>query len=351
MQIARMTLIFEEGTKPIETVGGDLVAFIGRSSRGPCMDARLVTGPGQYAQLFGDAAEGRYLWHAVQGFFANGGVRAYVVCLGEGGTAIEGLQALGRTADETLSLVAFPGRGDPAEQAALGKHLEEHRAWFGLLDGPAERPAGGLAALPLPAPTAWAALFYPWVTVHDPEEGALAVPSCGHVAGVIARRVREHGLDGSPAGQLLRGVLGVSDTVSEKEYGEHLQPLHVNAIRDVKGKGYHVWGEATLAADDRLRTLSMARRHLLLVRSIELGTRWAAKREDKPALRERLRDEVEAYLERVRTSGQLSGADAAAAFAVDAAPRADDPATAFTFRVSLAAAKGDKIEYVIRHAR
>src|SRR5262245_25154979 len=84
MQADRMTLLFEEGTKPIETIGGDLVAFVGRAAQGPCMDARLVTSPGQYDQTFGGAAGGGPLWHAVQGFFANGGVRCYVVCLEEG---------------------------------------------------------------------------------------------------------------------------------------------------------------------------------------------------------------------------------------------------------------------------
>jgi phage tail sheath protein FI len=353
MQIARMTLLFEEGTKPIETVGGDLVAFVGRAAQGPCMDPRLCTSLGQYAQIFGEAGEG-YLWHAVQGFFANGGEKCYVVCLDAGGSApdwIGGLRALGKHADETLSLVAFPGLVDPAQQSAVAKHLDEHRAWFGLLDGPAARPADGLAAVPVPEPTAWAALFYPWVSVHDPVEGAREVPPCGHVAGVVARRQRESGLESSPAGQLVRGVLGVSDRFDEQEAKKHLTPRRVNPILDVKGKGYHLWGEATLAPDERLRALTMARRHLLLLRSIEIGTRWVQKREDKPALRERLREEVETYLERVRVSGALPGADAAAAYAVDAAPRPDDPAGALTFRVSLSAGRGDKIEYVLRQAR
>jgi uncharacterized protein len=76
------------GNKPIEGVSTSTAGLVGVTERGPVDVPQLVTSFGEYARMFGGALPidefsdaGRahcYLPHAVEGFFLNGGKRAYV---------------------------------------------------------------------------------------------------------------------------------------------------------------------------------------------------------------------------------------------------------------------------------
>ena len=79
----------QTGNKPIEGVSTSTTGLVGITERGPVNVPQLVTSFGEYQRLFGGhlpAAEftdgsGRihaYLPHAVEGFFVNGGKRAYI---------------------------------------------------------------------------------------------------------------------------------------------------------------------------------------------------------------------------------------------------------------------------------
>ena len=65
------------GAKPIEGVSTSTAGFLGQTERGP-LDLRLITGFGQFQQLYGGYIDGSYLAYAVDGFFRNGGQRCYV---------------------------------------------------------------------------------------------------------------------------------------------------------------------------------------------------------------------------------------------------------------------------------
>ncbi len=79
----------DRGSKPIESVGTAVAAFIGYTEK--AVDARadgdrplsgkptLVTNWSQYVQKFGGFVEGAYLPDSVYGYFNNGGGRAYIV--------------------------------------------------------------------------------------------------------------------------------------------------------------------------------------------------------------------------------------------------------------------------------
>lgn len=81
----------DRGTKPIETVGTAVAAFIGYSER--AVDSRngesvsllgkptLVTNWSQYVQKFGGFMPGAYMPDSVYGYFANGGSICYVVSI------------------------------------------------------------------------------------------------------------------------------------------------------------------------------------------------------------------------------------------------------------------------------
>ena len=68
----------EQGPRPIEGVPTSTAGFLGETERGP-LRPRLVTSFNDYAHWFGGVfADGRYMPHAVSGFFENGGKRLYV---------------------------------------------------------------------------------------------------------------------------------------------------------------------------------------------------------------------------------------------------------------------------------
>ncbi len=74
----------DTGSKPIEGVSTSLAGVVGVSERGPLNVPILVTSYGEYTNWFGgllpeeDFGSHRFLPHAVQGFFTNGGKQLYV---------------------------------------------------------------------------------------------------------------------------------------------------------------------------------------------------------------------------------------------------------------------------------
>lgn len=76
----------DTGAKPIEGVSTSTCGLVGVTERGPVDVPVLVTSVGEFARWFGgrlrrgdDYGDHRFLPHAVEGFFTNGGRRVYVV--------------------------------------------------------------------------------------------------------------------------------------------------------------------------------------------------------------------------------------------------------------------------------
>src|SRR5437899_447797 len=68
----------ERGPKPIGGVPTSTAAILGEAERGPTMP-QLVTSYKEYQRWFGNVfARDKYLPYAVNGFFENGGKRAYI---------------------------------------------------------------------------------------------------------------------------------------------------------------------------------------------------------------------------------------------------------------------------------
>lgn len=93
----------ERGPRPIEGVSTSTAAFLGETERGPTRP-RLVTSANEYRRYFGGAfGDSKYMPYAVEGFFENGGRRAYVArlvgagaktaALAVGGLALEAIGA------------------------------------------------------------------------------------------------------------------------------------------------------------------------------------------------------------------------------------------------------------------
>src|SRR5215510_9332367 len=73
----------DTGSKPIEGVSTSTTGVVGVTERGPVNVPILVTSKGEYWRWFGQTLDRsfgphRYLPHAIDGFFTNGGKRVYV---------------------------------------------------------------------------------------------------------------------------------------------------------------------------------------------------------------------------------------------------------------------------------
>lgn len=95
------------GNKPIEGVSTSTAGFVGVTERGPVNEPTLVTSYGAFTQVFGGYLDHRIftsdrdvLPYAVEGFFMNGGTRAYI-------TRVIGTNAVSAEVD----LFGFPTGG------------------------------------------------------------------------------------------------------------------------------------------------------------------------------------------------------------------------------------------------
>jgi phage tail sheath protein FI len=105
----------DTGNKPIEGVSTSTAGIVGVTERGPVNVPILVTSYGEYRRWFGDWLwqalydDHRFLPHAVEGFFTNGGKRMYVTRV---------LSAAAAPAERRLA--ALDATASPPTQLALG---------------------------------------------------------------------------------------------------------------------------------------------------------------------------------------------------------------------------------------
>src|SRR5437660_1622161 len=248
----------DRGSKPIEAVGTSTAAFIGESSVGPTNEAVLCTNWAQYTRTFGDFSHSTFLAHAVYGFFNNGGTKAFVcnvapktVTAEQAAKEAEKKETEAKKATETgkpvaaaapalapgpaapnpalyigkdegpgrrtglnvfndiseINLVAAPGQADPAIQDAVISHCENNKYRFAILDSAEELGKDGIAKMPKPRDSQYAAYYFPWIQLYDPEKGNIFVPPSGHMAGIYARSDEERGVHHAAAAEVDRGQL------------------------------------------------------------------------------------------------------------------------------------------------
>jgi len=314
-------------------VGTAVAAFVGRAPGGPLNSPVRVSRWGQFARVYGDQnepdngpfMEGAFLAHAVRGFFDNGGTLCWVVRVGGStprelaGDVEERSGLVGLAAIDEVTIVCMPdamtlaGDADEAERTALqGKliaHCENAGNRMAILDCPPLFPREVLdwRASGLGYDSNNAALYYPWLEVADPLTGGrpLLVPPSGHVAGVWARTDAAYGVHRAPTEGVL-GVTGLGFDVEESDQPE-LEEAGVNSIRAFPRQGIRVWGARTLSSDPEWRYAPARRMFLHLASSIDQGTRWTVFEPNDEQLWEKLRAQLEHFLERSWREGALAG--------------------------------------------
>ena len=203
-------------------------------------------------------------------------------------------------------------------QNAMVAHCEKLRDRMALLDPPNFRPTerGEIETWRRRFDTKYAALYFPWITVLDPQNPrALTrdLPPSGHVAGIWARSDLAVGVHKAPANEELRWAQDVTIDVAEG-FHELLNPRGINAIRRFPARGLRVYGARTVSSDPLWRYVNVRRLLIMIEEALEEALQWSVFEPHDLALRDKVALSIFAFLERLWEQGALAGATAGEAF-------------------------------------
>lgn len=215
-----------------------------------------------------------------------------------------------------------------AIQQAVIQHCFSMGDRFGILDSqPAAPPTGpgsvSVQRESLQAPSGFAALYYPWITIKDPtSKGPIArnlnIPPSGAIAGVYAYTDNAVGVHKPPANVQVEGVTGLERVLSDAQQGP-LNLAGIDCLRIFPGTAVvTVWGARTTGDPEITDWIYVNVRRLMIYieQSIEEGIRWAVFQPNGLPLWQQLKRTLNEFLTRVWRSGALFGATADQAFYV-----------------------------------
>lgn len=229
---------------------------------------------------------------------------------------------------DDVNLVCAPDLTSAGGQAKLIAHCEKLADRFAVLDSAYGLPPFGDGSVlqsqrpAVESARGYAALYYPWIQINDPQSATgddlLLVPPSGHIAGICARTDADRGVHKAPANELIRGAVGLERVVDKATQGE-LNEEGINVIRIFPGGARPiVWGARTTAPKDvtAWRYVNVRRLFLFIEESIQEGLRWSVFEPNDLSLWKKLDRTITEFLTRVWRSGALFGATASEAFYV-----------------------------------
>ncbi|GAA0916544.1 phage tail sheath family protein [Nonomuraea longicatena] len=240
------------------------------------------------------------------------------VYLGDEGqrTGLRGLAAI-----DDINMIAIPDLMHAHEQGALddfgvqtvqkelAAHCQNMQDRMAILDVPpglnAQEVLGWYGQLSLDS--SFSTLYHPWINVFDPDtKGSRRVPPSGHIAGIWARSDATRGVVKAPANEVVMGAVSLESQLTIGEQ-DQLNPIGVNCIRLLPGRGIRVWGARTLSNDTQWQYLNVRRLMNYLRESILNGTQWVVFEPNDDALWARIRRTVSAFLIMEWRKGSLFG--------------------------------------------
>jgi phage tail sheath protein FI len=188
---------------------------------------------------------------------------------------------------EDISIVAAPGSSAFSDAQAITNaligHVERRRAYrIAVVDAAPDRLPSEIRQDRGRIDSRFAAFYYPWVVVSNPlavpgrEDipSEIALPPSGFVCGIYARNDTLRGVHKAPANEVVTGALRFSYDVNFAEQ-EMLNPLGINCLRYLSGRGYRVWGARLASSDPEWKYVSDRRYFNYLEASIDRSTQWA----------------------------------------------------------------------------
>jgi phage tail sheath protein FI len=230
-------------------------------------------------------------------------------------TEIQGLEALKLDPFREVSLVYAPGVSFDVGKDIIS-HCENLRYRFAVIDSQKATNVSTFEPRNEVADTEYAALYYPWIWISDPQSGAhKLVPPGGHTLGIFARSDSERGVFKALANEIVRGALELqveTDDITQ----DSLNRKGINAIRQFPGRGIRVWGARTLSSDASWRYVSVRRLFIFLERSIYEGTQWVVFEPNDDRLWANVIDTIRIFLRGQWRNGALFGRTEQEAFFV-----------------------------------
>lgn len=207
--------------------------------------------------------------------------------------------------------------------SALVDHCERHRDRVALIDPPfaasvqSKLGASAIRDFRRLFESTYAALYFPWLEVHDelPQVRApsIVIPPSGHVAGQIAATDLRIGVHKAPANSPLLSAEGTTFTIDEATHGL-LNSEGINVIRVQSGRGLRIAGARLVSSDTDFRFLNVRRLLLMIERSIEASIQWAVFEGNDWLTRTKLALGIDTFLRTLWARGALMGATAEEAF-------------------------------------
>jgi phage tail sheath protein FI len=329
------------GSHTIAGVNTSAAAFVGPTLGGPVGGVTdAVTSFSEFQSIYGDASDisfagpsqqkaPNYVAFASRAFFDNGGRKLYIarVSSPDGSnraptTAADYVRALTTLESLTdLSVVAAPGGAIAGASgiasvtpvhAALIAHVSRPGAYrIAVLDPPPSCSTSDVAALRAQANSNNAALYYPWITITNPQAPAksratINMPPSGFLCGIYARTDIARGVSKASANEPIIGAVGFERTLTSGE-NDLLNPLGVNCLRYFPGKGNLVWGARTTSSDPEWKYINLRRYFLYLEQSIDRGTQWVVFEPNGDQLWANVRRAISDFLYNEWRTGALMG--------------------------------------------
>ena len=243
----------------------------------------------------------------------------YIGVASDDAAARSGIQSLAN--EESLSMVAVPGRTSVTLQKALITHCELLRYRFAVMETPRDSNMAVAVTHRQNFDTTRAAIYHPWLVVPDlfGERGdLLRIAPSGHVMGIYARTDTTRGVWKAPANEVVRGILQFESIITTGQQAI-LNPIHVNAFRDFRtaNRGLRLWGGRTLSSDAEWKYVNVRRLFIYLEQSIERGTQFAVFEPNTESLWATVKQSISNFLISVWRDGGLEGVTAEEAFFVN----------------------------------
>ena len=219
---------------------------------------------------------------------------------------------------DEISIISAPGVIEAAVQQEILSYCENHNI-FSILDGPKSlsqlkeyglpEDLSGLSQLSAKCASKQAAIYFPWINAYDPStKKDILLPPSGFVAGIYARVDNQRGVHKAPANEVVRLATSLAYTLSNKEQ-ETLNQKGINCIRNFSDMGIRVWGARTTicAIDSEWKYINVRRLFNLIEKSVEEGTKWAVFEPNVSLLWNKIRSNVNSFLNRIYNTGALAG--------------------------------------------
>ncbi len=331
------------------TWGNALALRVENGTRDPAVSFNLVvTHRGEDVETFEDltmdeaasshaelAVNGRSEYITVEDLYASSGAaldrpRASTFTLFGGGDGLSGLNDADYLGDpsahtglyafdaiDALNLLMAPGVTTPAVIHGGIAYAEGRKDLIFLADAPlhlepqeaVEFRRGQGTYSHAAFNSSYAALYYPWIEVHDPASGKRKrVPPIGAVAGCFAKSDRTAGVWHAPAGIDRGRVVGALALGYPTSRGERdvLYPEGVNPIVSFPDTGINIWGQKTLQSQpSALDRVNVRRLMIYIEEAIAESSRFVVFEPNNPQTWRALVRLIHPFLEDIRDKGGL----------------------------------------------